>query len=232
MAYFSDADTATNTFTVGKVSIDLQEPSWNPDDTTSTFKDILPNQDIAKDPKIQNDGINDAYVFIEVKVPYKALVTASDSGEKQTSANTQLFTWTVNKGWVEVAKDVTDAQNSGVYTYVYAYVGTDASGNNNTEMLALKANEKTATVFDYVRFANVVEDQLLEATDLDIVVNAYAIQTTNINGTNDATVNGDNADGVTSPADVWSVLDAQTDASDAPADSNEDAETDIKDANK
>ena len=35
-AYFTDGDTATNTFTVGKVSIDLQEPNWNPP------KDITP----------------------------------------------------------------------------------------------------------------------------------------------------------------------------------------------
>lgn len=53
-AYFTDGDTATNTFTVGKVSIDLQEPNWNPP------KDITPNQEIKKDPQIKNDGINDA----------------------------------------------------------------------------------------------------------------------------------------------------------------------------
>ena len=41
-AYFTDGDTATNTFTVGKVSIDLQEPNWNPP------KDITPNQEIKR----------------------------------------------------------------------------------------------------------------------------------------------------------------------------------------
>ena len=56
-AYFTDADTATNTFTVGKVSIDLQEPDWVPP------TNITPEQEFAKDPKILNDGINDAYVF-------------------------------------------------------------------------------------------------------------------------------------------------------------------------
>ena len=55
-AYFTDGDTATNTFTVGKVSIDLQEPNWNPP------KDITPNQEIKKDPQIKNDGINDPYM--------------------------------------------------------------------------------------------------------------------------------------------------------------------------
>ena len=30
-AYFTDGDTATNTFTVGKISLDLQEPNWDED---------------------------------------------------------------------------------------------------------------------------------------------------------------------------------------------------------
>lgn len=29
LAYFTDGDTATNTFNVGKVSIDLKEPNWS-----------------------------------------------------------------------------------------------------------------------------------------------------------------------------------------------------------
>ena len=30
LAYFTDADTATNEFTTGRISIDLQEPNWDP----------------------------------------------------------------------------------------------------------------------------------------------------------------------------------------------------------
>lgn len=63
-AYFTDGDTQTNTFTVGKISLDLQEPNWEPP------KDIVPEQEIKKDPQIKNDGINDEYVFLEVVVPY------------------------------------------------------------------------------------------------------------------------------------------------------------------
>ena len=52
LAYFTDGDTATNTFTVGKISLDLQEPNWVPPE------DITPNQEIEKDPQVENDGIN------------------------------------------------------------------------------------------------------------------------------------------------------------------------------
>ena len=38
MAYFTDADTAVNEFTVGKIELDLQEPDWDPD----TGKNITP----------------------------------------------------------------------------------------------------------------------------------------------------------------------------------------------
>ena len=80
-AYFTDADTATNTFTIGKISLDLQEPNWDPDHATN----LTPNQIIKKDPQIRNDGINDEFVFLEVTVPYKNVITVNDAGVKQAS---------------------------------------------------------------------------------------------------------------------------------------------------
>ena len=49
-AYFTDNDTATNTFTVGKVSLDLEEPNWVPPEN------ITPEQEMKKDPQILNSG--------------------------------------------------------------------------------------------------------------------------------------------------------------------------------
>lgn len=230
MAYFTDGDTATNTFTVGKVSIDLQEPNWDPDDVT----EITPEQDIQKDPQIKNDGINDAYVFIEVTVPTKNVVTANDDGSKNTAADTELFSWDVNPGWVQVGnvKENTEKDDDGndvcvSHTYLYAY-GTE------TAMTALPATDVdgteekeniTATLFDYVRFANVVEDQNLEGTDLSIVVNAYAIQTTDIND-GDTTIDSDDIAGKVAPDAVWEVLSEQ--APSTTVSGTEDTKTDIK----
>ena len=49
-AYLTDFETATNSFTVGKVDIDLDEPNWKPEDNT----DLVPTQVIRKDPYVAN----------------------------------------------------------------------------------------------------------------------------------------------------------------------------------
>ncbi|MBO5389943.1 MAG: Camelysin metallo-endopeptidase [Lachnospiraceae bacterium] len=206
LAYFTDADTATNTFTVGKVSIDLVEENWDPDTATQ----ITPLEELAKDPKVENNGVNDAFVFLEVVVPYAEVTVAAQDGTKAAAkAWTELFSYTVdNTNWAEVTgtiKDVTYPivdQTAGTVTHLYAY-GSD------TELKAVAKDTETTTLFDYVRFANVIEDEGLEGTSLDIVVNAYAIQTTNIND-GKTEIDGDNADGKTSPSEVWSVLYTQS----------------------
>lgn len=210
-AYFTDADTATNTFTVGKISIDLQEPDWVPP------TDITPEQEFVKNPKIVNDGINDAYVFAEVVVPYANVVTANEDGTKNQAADTELFSYDLKDGWIEVGTPAKD-EIAKTVTHLYAYGTADA-------MTALVKDNETSAVFDYVRFANIVEDQQLEATSLEVMVNAYAIQTANLNDGKDA-LDGNNADGVTAPDAVWAVVSAQIPAT--AVEGTEEVNTDIK----
>ena len=70
IAYFTDTDEATNTFTVGKVDIDLTEPSWKGDAT------LMPGVSYAKDPTITvAQGSQDAYVFLKLDMnKYVSLV--------------------------------------------------------------------------------------------------------------------------------------------------------------
>ena len=63
-AYLTDFETATNSFTVGKVDIDLDEPNWKPEDNT----DLVPTQVIRKDPYVANKGVKEAFVYLEVSV--------------------------------------------------------------------------------------------------------------------------------------------------------------------
>ena len=184
-AYFTDADTETNEFVVGKVSLDLQEPNWDPEDAT----EIVPNEEIQKDPQILNDGENDEFVFLEVKVPYASVVTANADGTKNAEADTELFSYTVASGWTEIGTASTDEEN-GVVTHLYVY-------GDSSACTALAKDATTPALFETVTFANVVEDQGLEGTDLDIVINAYGIQSSNID------------DGKTAPADVWDVISNQ-----------------------
>ena len=65
LAYFTDTDEATNTFTMGKVDIDLTEPKW--DEETPNGAKLMPGTVIDKDPTItvaQNS--EDAYLFLDV----------------------------------------------------------------------------------------------------------------------------------------------------------------------
>lgn len=186
MAYFTDADTATNEFTVGKISIDLTEPGWIPPE------DITPNQEIEKDPQITNDGVNSAYVFMQVKVPTKSVITANEDGTKNAEAVKELFTYQVKEGWTEIgtaADDTIGGQTYKVHTYVW---GTGEA------CTAVDKGVTTGSLFDSIKFINVIEGEGLEETQLDVIVDAYGIQTTDINGDK------------TKPADVWAVLHAQT----------------------
>lgn len=53
-AYFTDAETVTNTFVVGDVSLDLQEPGWDPTPDDDIDDDGIPNDE---DPDIDGDNI-------------------------------------------------------------------------------------------------------------------------------------------------------------------------------
>ena len=200
-AYFTDNDSETNEFTVGKIGIDLIEENW----TASNATAITPEQEFAKDPKVTVDAdSNEAYVFVKVDVPCANVKTASETGAVQDAAKTQLFSYNVNPGW-ELVETV---EKADVNTYVYGYVGSNGSGNN-TDMLAVAANQSTDTVFDHIKFANVIEDQNLEGTTQQVQVSAYAIQTLNVNDGKTSDLDGNNDDGTKAPAEVWSVVKTQ-----------------------
>lgn len=194
-AYFTDFETKTNTFTVGEVGIKLEEPKWNPP------TDITPNQEITKDPTVTNEGKNEAYVFMEVVVPSLEIKTANADGSVNEAAFTELFSYELTEGWVEVGTKQEDKVKNTT-THVYAYATGDA-------MTALGKTAKAPVLFkdEKVKFANVVEDNNLHVEALnknvDMVVNAYAIQTKDINGQGDA--------GKKAPSDVWSVVKTQID---------------------
>ena len=156
-AYLTDFETATNSFTVGKVDIDLDEPNWKPEDNT----DLVPTQVIRKDPYVANKGVNEAFVYLEVSVPVRNVITVAKDGTRNALAKTELFSFTKNKDWTQLER--TEVGQNMVYTYAYNHI--------------LKGT-KTTTLFDTVTFANIIEGQL-DTQQIDMPVRAYAIQATN-----------------------------------------------------
>ncbi len=161
MAYLTDYDTVNNRFTVGKVEIDLEEPGWKPKDNEK----LVPTQNIAKDPQITNTGKNDAFVYLEVSVPIRNVITANPDGSRKPKADTELFTFTADKEWTQVSKSRVGANQ--VYAYCYNRV--------------LSPGKNTTPLFQSMTFANVIEGQLEEEA-LEVPVRAYAIQTVHTGG--------------------------------------------------
>lgn len=181
IAFFTDKDNKTNDFTVGNISIQLTEPNWNADNG----KDLTPNKTISKDPQIINDGPNDAFVFLQVKVPVANVKTAAADGSLQQAKSQDLFTYTVNENWTEVSKE----SSADSTTYVYAYVGADGT------MKTLAPGKTTNALFDSVTFLNLVEGQIDEGTKISVDAAAYGIQTTDL--------------GTTAPAEVLKLIQTQ-----------------------
>ena len=74
LAYFTDADAETNTFTIGNIDIDLEEDFVQE-------SQLLPGKDVNKDAWIINEGTNDAWVWAEVLIP-----SALDDGDDNSPA--------------------------------------------------------------------------------------------------------------------------------------------------
>lgn len=178
-AYFTDTDSAVNEFSVGEISIDLDEPSW---DSENPPTDIPPGEEIEKDPQVENTGKNSAYVFIKVAMPKDTFIKALDDGTRVESeaALQELFLVKSGDGeydyltagynttdW-ELLTDYTDSESSDEYNYyVFAYKEILGKG------------ETTSTLFDSVKLVNAVEGYI-DNNSYSININAYAIQSDNI----------------------------------------------------
>lgn len=182
LAYFTDTDTATNTFTLGdNIEISLVEANWDP----TAAAGIHPGTTVAKDPVISNDSATTpAYVFAKVTVPcYASTGSTVDTPLFVLNDSTGAALGTTvgsagNTGWTLIQVSSIDTTNKTI-DYIYAW-GTSSA------MTSLAANTDTTTpVFSSVTLKpslTYAQQQTAPATT-NIVVNAYGIQTDGL-GTN------------------------------------------------
>lgn len=167
LAYFTDNDAAQNQLEIGEVKIDLTEPIWdeqpaeNDNDIPDDAENIVPCQEIQKDPMVTNKGVNDAYIFLKVTVPKADIYTAQEDGTKNDKAVTQLFDFTSDSDWTLLSTDTSDS-NVNVYVYGYNYI--------------VSPEDSTSKLFESVTFCNAIEGQGLENTIQNIDLEAYGIQ--------------------------------------------------------
>lgn len=108
LAYLTNTQSATNTFTVGDVKVAIDEPNFPstnqnddnkdgiddhkkyPDSDNDGIPDInedqVPQQETDKDPMVTNVSTTDAIVFMKVTVPVRKVYTVENDGTKAKEA--------------------------------------------------------------------------------------------------------------------------------------------------
>ena len=185
IAYFTENNEKTNTFTIGNVDISLTEPGWVTTDSDSNgvpdaAENLMPGQTVTKDPTINNLSTkNAAYVFAKVVVPCTTETTPKE-----------IFTYDVNDEWTELTSAAVACTNGGTATHVY-YYGT--SGTLTELAKATSDSNPTSTasaVFDEVTVLSTLKGNEGLTGNKNIVVTGYGIQKDGLASTDPATVWG------------------------------------------
>ena len=184
LAYLTSQDTVTNTFTVGKVAIKLDEAKANADGSPVANADrvkansykLLPGHTYNKDPMVTVlKGSESSYIKMTVTFSKAA---ALDAIFKPNGANlTSIFNGYNSTNWV--AKGNTEDTTANTRTYEFWYKEAVAAPDDDVALDAL---------FDSITVpGTITNNQLKTIEGMTITVNAYAIQ----------------ADGFANAADAW-----------------------------
>ena len=155
LAYLTDEDTVTNTFTVGNVQITLDETDVD-DSTPNADRDqknsykLLPGKTYTKDPIVHVDSESeDSYLFVKVENEISK-IEGGITVAQQMDAN----------GWDLVS------DTDGIY--VYAGEGTDP--------VVVKGGANVTVFENFTIAGETTNDILATYNEQTITVTAYAIQ--------------------------------------------------------
>ena len=91
LAYLTDSEKGVNTFTIGDVTIELLETQF-PGNDSSKVKNIVPNEEVNKDPLIDNKGTTDAIVLMTLDSPIELVTVITDDGSIESDyAASEVF---------------------------------------------------------------------------------------------------------------------------------------------
>ena len=173
MAYLTSTDTVTNTFTVGKVNIKLDEAKANTDGSLVSGADrvkansykLLPGHTYNKDPMVTVlSGSEPSYVKMTVTF---SKASALDAIFAPTGAElTSIFNGYDAANWIY--KGNTKDATADTRTYEYWYKETVGAPTADVALDAL---------FDSITVpGEITKEQLATIEGMTITVNAYAIQ--------------------------------------------------------
>ena len=165
VAYLTDNDDVTNTFTAGNVSIELKEYAMDPQDGTVT--DSNSEADGVQKTFAEDDGIENIKVIPGRKIEKQPVVIVNEGSEscwlfikiENGVAGKNLLgsgSFSCSTGWNAVAGQ------SGWYQYNAAVT----AGNYQ--------------VFEYFTFGNLSNDDVAALSGGSIKITAYAVQAENV----------------------------------------------------
>jgi len=96
LAFLTDTEEVTNVFTAGDVAGELLEPNY-PGNDSEEVQDTVPNEEIAKDPKVIDTSISDAIVFMTLDSPMSKITVIKDDGSVDTPLSTNELYWFKDK---------------------------------------------------------------------------------------------------------------------------------------
>ncbi len=185
MAYFTDTKVNTNTFTAGKVEINLDEakvdeygiPVEGEDRVTENSYKLVPNHVYTKDPTVTvKGGSEDCYVRVLVTLNKLDELYALPTIDIADCFNVDADKW-------ELAGEIKN-DNEKTRTYVLNYKEVVPASKNDTEL---------TPVFTEVTCPNLTNEQIKTLEGLTITVTGNAIQ----------------ADGFTDADAAWVAFDAK-----------------------
>lgn len=197
MAYLTDSEAVTNTFTVGKVHLTLDEAEVNPDGTYKTDHEkrvqenkyhLIPGHTYIKDPTVTVDAESeDSYIRVMVKVDgLKDLKDAMPKDAFQTFYDKDLFllqNLCLNEKdeltWDSDVWQYETFHTEGTYAncYEFRYVGNDAVNPGNGIVVKSETSTALPDLFTHITVPGEINNtQLANLATVKIVVTAHAIQ--------------------------------------------------------
>jgi len=177
LAYLSDKTSdVVNTFTVGKVDIDLYEHDLKTDGTLDKTKEVLgedtykiiPGSAQPKDPTVDViAGSEECYLFIKV-VEKNNIITAASGN----TAAVKYVDWKIATGWTKLS----ETSENGVVTYVYYQVVSAADATSGKSFQVLAGGDSTNTTGQVTYSADLTAAQIAALYKLEN--NNYVIDTT------------------------------------------------------
>ena len=206
-AYLTDTDVKQDVYTVGNVQAEIVS---NGDMELNNVGALLPGTVHTYERAATNTGINDAYVFMSLTIPYEMVGVSDTDGTQIGERTRQLFIPGVDGGYISSEWKLVDVGYIGQYeiedngqycgehdkysavvgdtiTYVYGFIGDNADGS----LKALKSGETTSNLVETMELTNLYH---IDKIDGEVSTKLYAIQSNNVNG------------GLTDVNGVWAVI--------------------------